>query len=52
MDYSKLNPRYYKDPKTGEIAGIMYNPEGFTITVPIDEDNMDYVEIMRIRPYR
>ena len=47
MDYSKLNPRYYKDPKTGEIAGIMYNPEGFTITVPIDEDNMDYVEIMK-----
>jgi len=27
---------------TGEVAGIMYNPEGFTITVPIDEDNSDY----------
>ncbi len=46
MDYSTLNPRYYKDPKTGEVAGIMYSPEGFTISVPIDEDNSDYRSLM------
>ena len=45
MDYSTLNPRYYKDPRTGEVAGIMYNPEGFTISVPINEDNSDYQAI-------
>lgn len=47
MDYSTLNPRYYKDPKTGEVAGIVYNPEGFTISVPIDENNTDYVEMKK-----
>ncbi len=46
MDYSTLNPRYYKDPRTGEVAGIMYNPEGFTISVPIDENNSDYRSLM------
>lgn len=46
MDYSTLNPRYYKDPKTGEVAGIMYSPEGFTISVPIDENNSDYRSLM------
>ena len=46
MDYSTLNPRYYKDPKTGEVAGIMYNPEGFTISVPIDENNSDYQSLI------
>ena len=45
MDYSTFNPRYYKDPKTGEVAGIMYSPEGFTISVPINEDNSDYQAI-------
>jgi len=47
MDYSGLNPRYYRNPRTGEIAGIMYNPEGFTITVPINEDNSDYQSLMK-----
>jgi hypothetical protein len=46
MDYSTLNPRYYKDPRTGEVAGIMYSPEGFTISVPIDENNSDYRSLM------
>ena len=46
MDYSTLNPRYYKDPRTGEVAGIMYSPEGFTISVPIDESNLDYQAIL------
>jgi len=47
MDYSTLNPRYYKDPMTGEVAGIMYSPEGFTITVPLSEDNSDYQSLMK-----
>ena len=46
MDYSTMNPKYYKDPRTGEIAGIKYSPEGFTISVPINEDNSDYQEIL------
>jgi len=46
MDYSTLNPRYYKDPRTGEVAGITYSPEGFTISVPIDESNSDYQAIL------
>jgi len=47
MDYSTLNPKYYKDPRTGEVAGIMYSPEGFTISVPINEDNSDYQSLMK-----
>ena len=45
MDYSILKPKYYKDPKTNEVAGIMYKPNGFTITVPIDSDNRHYQAI-------
>ena len=45
MDYSTLKPKYYKDPKTNEVAGIMYKPNGFTITVPIDTANTDYIAI-------
>ena len=54
MDYSALNPRYYKDPKLqegdegyGEVVGIKYSPEGFTISVPIDENNSDYQSLMK-----
>jgi hypothetical protein len=46
MDYSTLNPQYYKDPKNDEVAGIIYRPDGFTITVPLDTENAEYVEMM------
>ena len=45
MDFNKFKPKYYKDPKNNEIAGIMYKANGFLISIPIDENNRHYQAI-------
>jgi hypothetical protein len=46
MDLNKFKPKYYKDPRSNEVAGIMYRPNGFTISIPLDPNNRHYQEIL------
>jgi hypothetical protein len=45
MDYSK--GKYYNDPITGELAGIEIKDGGFKHSIPINEEDRHYAEILR-----
>ena len=42
------NAQYVKDPLTGEVVSIRVDINGVTSLVPLDPDNTDYQNIMRL----